>query len=132
MSSTLLGRYGPSEKIRQGAVEALTPDERETISAFSTRFASYQEYMGKAMRSVAIEEESAISPFGAIVALMDKLEILDDVEQCKTIRELRNSVNHEYEDRPEELFQILSNNVVGAPWLFRVHEKLSAFVQDTY
>lgn len=123
---------GPLEKIRLNAIASLTPDERETLSAFTTRFATYQEHMGKTMRSVAIEEESAISPFGAILALMDKLEILDDVEKWKEIRELRNSVNHEYEDDADELWQILSNMTTSAPWLYSVHDKLDAFVRKTY
>ncbi len=123
---------GPLEKIRQGDVGSLSSDERETISAFTTRFATYQEHMGKAMKSVAIEEESATSPFGAILALMEKLEILDDAEKWKSVRELRNAVNHEYEDDADELFQILSNMLQSAPWLYAVHEKLSAFVQRNY
>ncbi|MCK0512729.1 hypothetical protein GO608_016765 [Aromatoleum buckelii] len=44
----------------------MTPDERETVSAFTTRFATYQEQIGKTMRSIAIEEESATTPFGGI------------------------------------------------------------------
>ena len=123
---------GPLEKIRLNAIASLTPDERETLSAFTTRFATYQEHMGKTMRSVAIEEESAISPFGAILALMDKLEILDDVEKWKEIRELRNSVNHEYEDDADELWQILSNMTASAPWLYSVHDRLDSFVRKTY
>ena len=122
----------PLEKIQQGEVDSLTPDERETLSAFTTRFATYQEHMGKTMKSVAIEEESAISPFGAILALMEKLEILDDAEKWKSVRELRNAVNHEYEDDADELFQILSNMLQSTPWLYAVHENLRVFVQRNY
>lgn len=123
---------GPLAKIKLGNVAALTPDERETLSAFTTRFANYQEHMGKTMRGVAIEEESATSPFGAILALMEKLGILDEAEKWKELRELRNSVNHEYEDDAEALYQILSHMAAGSPWLFSVHEKLGAFVKATY
>lgn len=123
---------GPLATIKQGDVSVLTLDERETISAFTTRFATYQEQMGKSMKSVAIEEESATSPFGAILALMEKLSILDDLEKWKVVRELRNSVNHEYEDDANELHQILSNMVASAPWLFAIHERLVAFVKENY
>jgi len=123
---------GPLNTIKTHGVAALTPDERETLSAFTTRFATYQEQLGKTMRSVAIEEESATQPFGAILALMEKLDILDDVETWKTVRELRNDVNHEYEDDADELHQILSNMAASAPWLIAVHEKLESFVVDAY
>lgn len=122
----------PLAKIREFAVAALTADERESLSAFTTRFATYQEHMGKTMRAIAIEEESATSPFGAILALMEKLNILEDAERWKIVRELRNAVNHEYEDDPAALFEILNDMIANAPWLFSVHQNLADFVQQNY
>ncbi|NMG55457.1 hypothetical protein [Aromatoleum aromaticum] len=52
----------PLRKIQLGDIAGMTPDERETVSAFTTRFAAYQEQIGKTMRSIAIEEESATRP----------------------------------------------------------------------
>ncbi len=123
---------GPLDTIIKAGVAELTPDERETISAFTTRFATYQEHMGKTMRSVAIEEESATNPFGAILALMEKLDILDSQEKWSDVRSVRNSVNHEYEDDADELHQLLSNMAEAAPWLITVHEKLASFVNKAY
>lgn len=122
----------PLEKIKDESVDTLTPDERETLSAFTTRFATYQEHIGKTMKSVAIEEESPTSPFGSILALMEKLDILDDMERWKQIRELRNSVNHEYEEDALELHQILSAMLESAPWLFSIHQRLQHFVSANY
>ena len=84
------------------------------------------------MRSIAIEEESATSPFGAILALMEKLYILDSQERWKLVRELRNAVNHEYEEDADELHQILNNMAESAPWLISIHAKLEAFVNKAY
>lgn len=123
---------GPLSTIKQAGASALTLDERETLSAFTTRFATYQEHIGKTMKSIAIEEESATSPFGAILALMEKLGILDSKERWSDVRSLRNSVNHEYEVDPDELHQILSNMADSAPWLISAHEKLETFVKNTY
>ena len=123
---------GPLEKTRLGDVSALTADERETISAFTTRFASYQEQLGKAMRAIAIEEEAPTSPFGAILALMEKLEILPSAEIWKEVRELRNLVNHEYEDDPVLLAQVLSAMMDKAGFLMSVHERLAVFVATNY
>ena len=122
----------PLATIQQGDTARLTPDQRETLSAFTTRFATYQEQLGKAMKSIAIEEESATTPFGAILALMEKLAILDDIDTWKTIRDLRNAVNHEYEDDAHELHQILSAMLDAAPWLFATHGRMLRFVQENY
>ncbi len=123
---------GPLSKIKQDAIKSLSPDERETISAFTTRFANYQEHLGKTMRGIAIEEESATSPFGSILALMEKLGILTDAEKWKQVRDLRNAANHEYESNPKELFQILEKMVKSADFLSSTHDKISAFVQRAY
>lgn len=123
---------GPLQKIRRDGIDGLTPDERETISAFTKRFGDYQEQIGKTMRSIAIEEESSINPFGAILALMEKLEILESAEKWKDVRELRNQASHEYEDDANELFQILNGMVESAPYLTRIHSKMQAFVAQNY
>ncbi|NMG56892.1 HepT-like ribonuclease domain-containing protein, partial [Aromatoleum aromaticum] len=119
-------------KIQLGDIAGMTPDERETVSAFTTRFAAYQEQIGKTMRSIAIEEESATTPFGAILALMEKLGILDSGEKWKELRELRNLVSHEYEDDPDELFQALNKLVENAPYLTAIHERIQDFVTQAY
>lgn len=122
----------PLRKIQLGDIAGMTPDERETVSAFTTRFATYQEQIGKTMRSIAIEEESATTPFGAILALMEKLGILDSGEKWKELRELRNLVSHEYEDDPDELFQVLNKLVENAPYLTAIHERIQDFVTQAY
>ena len=122
----------PLRKIQSGNIESLTDDERETISAFNSRFSSYQEQIGKAMKSVAIEEESSSERFGAILSLMEKLGVLDDTQKWREVRELRNSANHVYEDDAEELFQILSTMIENAPYLYNIHEQMWIFVKGAY
>lgn len=39
---------------------------------------------------------------------MEKLEIIDSAEHWKVIRELRNAVNHEYEENAERLSEFFS------------------------
>ena len=122
----------PLQKIQCGGIDSLTLDERETISAFTKRFSDYQEQLGKTMRSVAIEEESPVNPFGAILSLMEKLEILESSSKWKDIRELRNQAGHEYEDDVNELFQILSGMIEGTSYLSDVQARLQEFVAQNY
>jgi hypothetical protein len=69
---------------------ALSADQHESLAAFRVRFSEYQEHLGKTMRAIAIEEEAVTEPFGAVLALMEKLGVLDSVEHWKLIRDLRS------------------------------------------
>ena len=68
---------GPLEKIHAEGLDALTPEEHETVAAFRTRLADLQEHLGKTMRSVAIEEEVNVDRFGSVLAFMEKMGIVD-------------------------------------------------------
>ncbi len=87
---------------------ALTPEQHESLAAFRVRFSEFQEHLGKTMRGITIEEEENHEPFDAVLAFMEKLNILDSVAHWKLLRELRNAVNHEYEDRPDRLAEFFS------------------------
>ena len=91
--------------------KALGPDQHESLAAFRVRFSEFQEHLGKTMRAVAMEEEQDVERFGAVLAFMERLRVIDSVEQWKLIRELRNAVNHGYEDdtaRLAEFFELMA------------------------
>jgi len=73
----------------------LSMQQHEMLAAFRVRFSEFQEHLGKTMRAVAIEEEVDVERFGTVLAFMEKLGVLESVEQWKIIREIRNAVNHE-------------------------------------
>ena len=88
----------------------LTPDQHESLAAFRVRFSEFQEHIGKTLRAVAVEEEQDVERFGAVLAFMERLKVLDTAEHWKAICELRNAVNHEYADdsiRLAEFFDLL-------------------------
>ena len=86
---------------------ALSLEQHETLAAFRVRFSEFQEHLGKTMRAVAIEEEIEVERFGSVLAFMEKLGVLESTERWKIIRELRNAVNHEYEEDADRLTQFL-------------------------
>jgi hypothetical protein len=108
---------------------ALSPDQHESLAAFRVRFSEFQEHLGKAMRAVAIEEEQDVERFGAVLAFMERLQVIDNVEHWKRIRDLRNAVNHEYEDntaRLTEFFDLMAKEVpVVFGYLRRLEEHCS-------
>lgn len=110
----------------------LQPDQYESLAAFRVRFSEFQEHMGKTMKAVAMEEEKPSEPFTAVLLYMEKLGCLDSVESWKEIRELRNAVNHEYEDDPRTLYAFFDAMLASTPDLLRWHDQLLAFCRDTY
>lgn len=112
--------------------QALQPDQHETLAAFRIRFSEYQEHMGKTMKAIAVEEEKPSEPFTAVLLYMEKLGCIESVDRWKDIRELRNAVNHEYEDDPSVLHEFFAQMVQSAPELLHWHEQLNTFCNATY
>ena len=112
--------------------ERLTPDEHESLAAFRVRFSEFQEHMGKTMKAVAVEEEKPSEPFTAVLLYMEKLGCLESVDRWKEIRELRNAVNHEYEDDSVALQGLFQAMLSSTPELLSWHDRLLAFCAQTY
>ena len=110
----------------------LSPDQHESLAAFRVRFSEFQEHLGKTMRSIAIEEEQDFDRFGAVLAFMERLKVIDSAEHWKLIRELRNAINHEYEDdgtRLAEFFELMAGET---PTLIGYFARLQAHCESTY
>ena len=110
----------------------LSPDQHESLAAFRVRFSEFQEHLGKTMRSVAIEEEQDVDRFGTVLAFMERLKIVDSANHWKLIRELRNAVNHEYEDDGTRLAEFFELMVREAPTLVGYFTRLQAHCASTY
>lgn len=112
--------------------ENLTPGNHETLAAFRVRFSEFQEHLGKAMRAIAIEEEQKSEPYTAMLLYMEKLQIIESAQHWKEIRELRNAVNHEYEENAVKLSEFFMELTNAAPQLFTWHDNLLRFCRDNY
>ena len=111
---------------------ALSPDQHESLAAFRVRFSEFQEHLGKTMRSVAIEEEQDVERFGPVLAFMERLKVIDSADHWKLIRELRNAVNHEYEDDGARLAEFFALMAGEAPALFGYFTRLQAHCASAY
>ena len=112
--------------------KALSPDQHESLAAFRVRFSEFQEHLGKTMRAVATEEEQDVERFGAVLAFMERLRVIDSVEQWKLIRELRKAVNHEYEDDTARLAEFFELMTKEAPVLFEFFRRLREHCVTAY
>ena len=110
----------------------LSLEQHETLAAFRVRFSEFQEHLGKTMRAIAIEEEVEAERFGAILAFMEKLGIIETTERWKLIRELRNAINHEYEEDAERLAQFFLATLQATPELFEYFQRLLTFCSNAY
>lgn len=110
----------------------LSFEQHETLAAFRVRFSEFQEHLGKSMRAIAIEEEVKAERFGAVLAFMEKLGLIETTERWKLIRELRNAINHEYEEDAERLAQFFWETLQATPELFDYFQRLLTFCADTY
>jgi hypothetical protein len=111
---------------------ALSLEQHETLAAFRVRFSEFQEHLGKTMRAVAIEEEIEVERFGSVLAFMEKLGVLESTERWKIVRELRNAVNHEYEEDADRLTQFFTEMVKATPELFEHLQRLLDFCAKAY
>lgn len=110
----------------------LSPEQHETLAAFRVRFSEFQGHLGKTMRAIAIEEEIEAERFGAVLAFMEKLGIIETAERWKLIREIRNAINHEYEEDAERLAKFFLEMLRATPELFDYYQRLLTFCADTY
>ena len=111
---------------------ALAADQHESLAAFRVRFSEYQEHLGKTMRIVAIEEEVDVDRFGTVLAFMERLQVLDSADHWKLIRELRNAVNHDYEDNSAKLNAFIEQMLAEVAALEGYHQRLLNFCAQAY
>ena len=63
---------------------------------------------------------------------MEKLAIIDSKDRWKEMRELRNAINHEYEEDAARLAEFFDELARATPQLFLWQENLEHFCSMTY
>lgn len=94
-----------------------TLDDSNDLAAFRMRVSEFQEHLGKLLASIAREEEVKYSGFSDVLAFAEKAGIIASKSAWKEIREVCNQINHEYEDDPEALAEIINKIVTCIPML---------------
>lgn len=69
----------------------------ESLAAFNERFAKLQDTLGAAMRHCALLMSEATSPFLKVLALFEKLRVIESVEAWQLCRTARNLAADDYE-----------------------------------
>lgn len=111
-------------------VGSLTLQESEILAAFRMRFSEFQEHLGKLLRAIAQEEEVEITGFSDVLAFAEKAEILVSAEDWKKARDVRNQINHEYEENERVLAPLIAEMANCVPALFLIHDRAAAYCTD--
>ena len=69
----------------------------ESLAAFNERFAKLQDTLGAAMRHSALLMSEATSPFLKVLALFEKLEVINSITDWQLCRTARNLAAHDCE-----------------------------------
>ena len=111
-------------------VGSLTLQESEILAAFRMRFSEFQEHLGKLLRAIAQEEEVEITGFSDVLAFAEKAEILASADDWKKARDVRNQINHEYEENERVLAPLIAEMANCVPALFHMHDRAAAYCTD--
>ena len=69
----------------------------EALAAFNERFAKLQDTLGAAMRHSALLMSESNTPFLKVLALFEKLGVVDSIDSWQMCRTARNLAAHDYE-----------------------------------
>lgn len=111
-------------------VGALTLQESEILAAFRMRFSEFQEHLGKLLRAIAQEEEVEITGFSDVLAFAEKAEILASADDWKKARDVRNQINHEYEENERVLAPLIAEMANCVPTLFLIQDRAVVYCTD--
>jgi hypothetical protein len=107
--------------------EQLTDDQIETLDQFLYRFGKLQDTIGQRLFSgilFLLEEPVKEISFLDKLNRLEQLNIIDSKEQWLSLRNMRNSLAHEYEDDVKEMCQAI--NLVYHSYPLLIHFFLKA------
>jgi predicted nucleotidyltransferase len=110
--------------------EQLSDAQIETIDQYLFRFAKLQDTIGdKLFRMIAAEYTDNIEALTLIDILnkLEKINILQDVNVWKKLRNIRNNIAHQYDDEPEEMAQALNDIFAYKDELLNVFDNIDNF-----
>lgn len=108
-------------------VSSLTLEESEILAAFRMRFSEFQEHLGKLLRAIAQEEEIEITGFSDVLAFAEKAEIMASADDWKKARDVRNQINHEYEENERVLAPLIAEMASCVSMLFLIHDQAEIY-----
>ncbi|WP_324172645.1 hypothetical protein [Sulfurimonas sp.] len=108
----------------------LLDDEVEYIDQFLFRFSKLQDSIGeKLFKTILLylDEKIENKPFIDILNRLEKLELLDDVNVWRELRDDRNNLAHNYDDDPEETSEVINKLYSKKEMLINIYQHIKDF-----
>lgn len=121
--------------LTEQSYQMLEDEDINHIDQFLFRFSKLQDAIGqrffKAILELLEEDVEGI-PFIDILNKLEKLGLIESTTQWQNLREIRNSLAHEYDDSPELMAQVLNSVFIASTDLIKIYAKLKETYQERY
>jgi len=110
----------------------LNEDEVEHIDQYLFRFAKLQDAIGQRLfKSILqeLEEEIENVPFIDLLNKLEKLTIIESVEQWLELRKIRNVLSSTYEDEPEEMSIAINDIFEKKQTIEKIYQQLISYIK---
>jgi len=111
----------------------LLDDEVEYIDQFLFRFSKLQDAIGeKLFKTILLylEENIENKPFIDILNRLEKLELLENIDVWRELREDRNNLAHNYDDDPEETSEVINKLYDKRKVLINIYQQIKNFYNN--
>jgi len=111
----------------------LTDDEVGNIDQFLFRFAKLQDAIGQKLFKVILlflKEDIEGKPFIDILNLLEKLNLLENANTWKQLRDDRNELAHNYEDESEQMSETINKLYNKKDLLIGVYTKIKLYYDN--
>lgn len=122
----LLAEFFP---LTTSAFPSLDESRLEHIDQFIYRFSKLQDAMGKRLFPTLyglLEEDESPRPFIDILTRLEKLGVITDAEDWQVLRNIRNTIAHEYPGSVEQTVTALNLLLEMLPVIRRMYERIRA------
>lgn len=118
-----------SARVAEKNLQTLTQEEAEILAAFRARFSEYQEHVGKLLKSIALEEGVKVVGMSDVLSFAEKAGLIENEEAWKVPRDVRNAINHEYEENSKMLAVLVAEMMKLVAPLVAMHRRTEEYCQ---
>lgn len=114
-------------------INHLTPEELSFFELYASRFSKLQNFMGSNLFTALLEntgEQIETLTFIDKLNKLEKLQIIDDANVWKKMRNIKNSLMQEYPDHPEITAEIFNTAFSYGPTLLGSLHKIKLFLKS--
>lgn len=114
-------------KIAEKNLQTLSDEDAEILAAFRARFSEYQEHVGKLLKSVALEEGVKVVGMSDVLAFAEKAKLIENEQDWKEPRDVRNAINHEYQENAKVLSVLVAEMLNLVEPLMAMHSRAGEY-----